>query len=735
MSKEQQSPRYNYDAKKGQIYQYGKMIFSNRTKNMATLLILSFSSLRYHLSYLLLLPFLPLPFLTHLLTYSLKGFSMFACVVLPVPLDRSFHYLIPEALAGKVVPGARVEVPFGPRHMCGVVASLDEEAPVARCKPVIRVIDPGPVVTKELMALARWLSERCVCSLGEALGTIVPSSLRPPVRASAAGTSGPCRVPPDTPPVLTSAQKAVVGSLKEAVADGKFAPFLLHGVTGSGKTEVYLHVMEDVIARGRSVVFLLPEISLTPQFIGIVRRRFPGVVGVWHSNLAAGERYRTWEAARTGRIRIMLGARSAVFAPFERPGLIIIDEEHEPTYKQEQKPSYHARETALQRGRLSGAVVIMGSATPSLETYYNAVEGTYRLLELKERIDNRRLPPVTLIDAGRLPRRSRVISGQVAEALTRVLARREQAILFLNRRGFSPGVTCQDCGQVWQCPHCSISMVYHREPEGLQCHYCDYRIPWPGKCPGCGKDRIALFGIGTEKVETELKRLFPHGRVFRLDRDTASRKGVYQQAYDGFRNEEFDILLGTQMVTKGFDFPRVTMVGVIDADTSLYLPDFRSAERTFQLITQVAGRSGRGTLGGEVIVQSRHPDHYALLAARAHDYRDFYRQEMAFRRELRYPPVCHLLNVLIRGRNEERAGEAAKTLGAALRSIVPAACERVDVLGPVQASRYKLRGYFRWQALLKGTEKDLLSIAHALKKTAFPSGAVLSIDMDPQDTL
>jgi primosomal protein N' (replication factor Y) len=420
-------------------------------------------------------------------------------------------------------------------------------------------------------------------------------------------------------------------------------------VTGSGKTEVYLALIEATLRLGKSSIFLLPEISLTPQFVEIIRKRFGSKVGLWHSKISKTEKYRTLEAARAGTIKIMLGARSAIFAPFKDLGLVIIDEEHEPSYKQEQKPSYQTREVAIERTRLNNAVAVFGSATPSLDTYYRAKQGEFTLIELPERIDARAMPPVTIVDLSGMRGPSKILSPSLSQTLTRVLARREQSILFLNRRGFAPGVNCPRCGNVWQCPRCSIALVYHKDPEGLRCHYCDFRQDWPSSCPHCGEKRIAIYGMGTQKAEEEIKRLFPQGRMFRLDADSASKKGVYQKVYEDFKKEDFDILLGTQMVVKGFDFPRVTFVGVLDADTALYLPDFRSAERTFQLITQAAGRCGRSDMGGEVVVQSRHTGHYALAAAQKHDYHEFYKQEIEFRRQLHYPPFCRLLNILIRG--------------------------------------------------------------------------------------
>jgi primosomal protein N' (replication factor Y) len=661
---------------------------------------------------------------------------LFAEIALPVPLNKTFHYSIPGALQGKVIEGVRVTVPFGRRTMTGFVVSTLSNSDVAGTKDIISVVDESPFVLPALFSLAKWISHNYLCSLGEALATVASLKLRPPKRPKK--TNQPViQLPAATvAPVLEQQQRLAVNTIFAAVDARHFEPFLLRGVTGSGKTEVYLALIERVIAQGRSCIFLIPEISLTAQFVGIVQRRFPGVVGVWHSRVTDGEKYLTWQAAREGRIKVMLGARSALFAPFCDTGLIIIDEEHEPTYKQEQKPAYHTRDVAMELGRLCKAAVVLGSATPALESYYLAENKALTLLELDQRINERPLPEVKILDIKLMPKNYKVISQSLAGAMTRVLARREQAIVFLNRRGFSPSIICNACGNVWQCPNCSISLVYHKNPEGLQCHYCGHKRGNPDICPACKSRDISVFGVGTQKVEEELKRLFPQARIFRLDADTASKKGVYQQAYDDFRNEQFDILLGTQLVAKGFDFPRVTLVGVIDADTALALPDFRSAERTFQLITQVAGRSGRDVLSGEVIIQTRHPEHYALRAARKHDFLDFYRQELEFRRQLVYPPFCSLLNILVRGLNECRVMETAQAIHDHIAVQAKKLNERIDILGPTPASRSKLQGFFRWQLLLKGKRPSLIAVTKEIAESGqLPPGIQLLIDVDPQDTL
>ena len=661
----------------------------------------------------------------------------YAEIVLSLPVDKSFHYGIPDELLPFAKPGMRASVPFGRNRLTGYIVAIIGECAVANPKDILALIDKEPIITEELFSLAKWISESYLCSLGESLSSIVPAVIKAPKRALKAGLSEavrPYQPAPQKRFELTPAQKKAVDAITSSIREKDPGVFMLYGITGSGKTEVYLSAMQEAVNRGRSAIFLLPEISLTPQFIEIVKNRFPGVVGIWHSKLSQGVRFATWDKARKGEIKIMLGARSVVFAPLKDLGLIIVDEEHEPSYKQEQKPSYHTREVAIERARLNGAVTVFGSATPSLEMYQKAKMGQIRLLELPERIENRPLPLVHIVDSRNLHKRSKIFSEAVVAALTRVLARREQAIFFLNRRGFSPGVMCRHCGAVWQCPHCSVSLVYHKAPEGLRCHYCDHSIPWPGICPTCTSKDISVFGVGTQKVEEELKKLFPQARIIRLDRDTTAKTGVYEKAYKDFREENFDILLGTQMVAKGFDFPRVTLVAVVDADTALYLPDFRASERTFQILTQVAGRSGRSSLGGEVIIQTHHPEHYVLTAAKKHDFQGFFAKEIEFRRELGYPPFAGIVNIIYRAKKEEKAKEAAETAASYLNGLKRNGTV-FEILGPNPASRNKLHGYFRWQLILKGDRQALLDISKKVKSAGAPSGVLFMVDVDPQSLL
>ncbi|UCC67151.1 MAG: primosomal protein N', partial [Armatimonadota bacterium] len=440
------------------------------------------------------------------------------------------------------------------------------------------------------------------------------------------------------PPSLTLEQNAAVEAIGEAVEAGRPESFLLYGVTASGKTEVFLRAIGRALSRGRQAIVLMPEISLTAQAVGIYRARFGDRVAILHSALSLGERWDEQQRIRTGEAAVVIGARSAVFAPTPALGLIVVDEEHESSYKQEQSPRYHAREVALKRGEMSGCPVVMASATPALESFYDAEQGRHRLLRLPTRVEERPLPRIRVVDMRGPGSRTPILSTPLRQAIAARLQGGEQVILFLNRRGFATFLLCPICGESLRCPDCGVALKYHRDSRQVRCHHCGLARTAPDICPRCGGHEIRFSGFGTERVERELTRVFPRARAGRMDRDTTARKGAHVRIVGQFRAAETDILIGTQMVAKGFDFPGVTLVGVISADTSLNLPDFRAAERTFQLLTQVSGRSGRGEKEGEVIIQTYRPDHYSVEAAAEQDYEAFYEREMEARRELSYPP-------------------------------------------------------------------------------------------------
>ncbi|MGE5575952.1 MAG: primosomal protein N', partial [Syntrophothermus sp.] len=538
------------------------------------------------------------------------------------------------------------------------------------------------------------------------------------------------------PVVLTKAQEEALEGIRAGLQAGKHQVILLHGVTGSGKTEVYLRAMSEALLLGRRALVLVPEIALTPQMAQAFYQRFGDAVAVLHSRLSAGERFDEWRRAREGSVRIVVGARSAVFAPLENIGLIVVDEEHETSYKQEETPRYHLREVAIARGGLEQAVVVLGSATPSLETFFQAQSGKIRYFALPERIGARPLPRVAVVDMREeLKQGNRTIFSRLLQkGVQERLARREQVILFLNRRGYASFYLCRECGHVIRCKDCQVSLTYHAEAGRLQCHYCGYSQEIPKQCPVCQSRFIRHFGIGTERVAQEAEAAFSGARVLRMDADTTARKGAHGRLLGAFARGEYDILVGTQMVAKGLDIPGVTLVGVVTADTALNLPDFRAAERTFQLLTQVAGRAGRGDAGGAVVIQTYSPEHFSIQSAAAHDYRGFYEQEIIYRRQLGYPPYTELILITFSGVDEREVIRAAE------RFRLELGRPGFEVIGPMPAPLAKLRGKFRHQFIAKGG--DLAAIREAvmggLRRLAVHqegAGVFATIDVQPMSLL
>ncbi|HOX55753.1 MAG TPA: primosomal protein N' [Candidatus Paceibacterota bacterium] len=520
--------------------------------------------------------------------------------------------------------------------------------------------------------------------------------------------------------------------------------FLLHGVTGSGKTEVYLQAIAHALAQGKGAIVLVPEISLTPQTVERFKARFSSgplrtLVAVLHSHLSAGERHDEWHKIRQGRARIAIGARSAIFAPVEPLGLIIVDEEHEHSYKQEEAPRYHARDVAIVRGQMEGAVVVLGSATPSLETYYNCGKGKYTLLQLPERADNKKMPVVRIVDMRQTARPEKAIpifSPQLKEAIARRLEQKEQVILFLNRRGYSTSLQCPLCGYAAECPNCSVSLTYHRHEQKLCCHICAHVAPVPAACPNekCRNPAIRYAGLGTQKVEATLTKLFPQARTVRMDSDALKRKEDYRRILGDFRTGKIDILVGTQMIAKGLHFPNVTLVGIIYADLALHQPDFRAGERTFQLLTQVAGRAGRGDIEGEVFVQAFTPFHPAIQFARRHDFEGFYEQELEFREPLKYPPVSRIALLTLKGRNEEKVRLSAEHLKHELEKAVGGIKDLI-MAGPAPAPLLRAETYYRYQIMLRALRMATLSqrLAQLTRSLALPEDVSLAVDVDPVD--
>src|SRR5437660_1801874 len=707
-----------------------------------------------------------------------------ADVVLPVPVPRSYTYLIPAELAERVVPGSRVVVPVQRRQVVGLVVAVDVPAPDVPAKPLAAAPDGEPALSAALIELGRWIGSYYGAPLGLALRALLPGALwsvrrpaGPPEQAErvigltqalpwllererafrrapqrrvgyealeALGGSAPLRhlldrlglsravldglvkqrlarytdvprardpfadlsSPP--PPALTEAQLGVVSGIAGTPAD---IPILIHGVTGSGKTLVYLELLRGVVASGQGAILLVPEIALTPQTVARVRGVFGDQVAVLHSGLSDGERADAWRALRRGERPVAVGPRSAVFAPVQRLGAIVVDEEHESSYKQGTAPRYHARDVALTRARLEGARVILGSATPSLQTLQLARTGPVCPLPLPGRIGARALPAVDVIDLRSAPRvaeaRGIPWTEPLDHAVRGALARAEQLILLLTRRGFATYLQCPACGDVRDCPHCAIALTVHQTPRVLRCHYCGHEEPIPTACRVCGKETQRMRGLGTQQLEHFVGRRFPEARIARMDLDTTSTKWAHHRILDRMAQGKVDILLGTQMIAKGLDFPNVTVVGVVDADTGLHLPDFRAAERTFQLVAQVAGRAGRGPKGGRVFVQTRAPDHPAIRAAAAHSVAGFAAAELPLRAPPNpaYPPHVGLARFVAVHEDERLAQAAAEGVAAWLRR---ANTERLGgaltVLGPAPCPIMRLKGRWRWHVLIKSPE-------------------------------
>ena len=550
---------------------------------------------------------------------------------------------------------------------------------------------------------------------------------------------------------LTAEQQSALDAIQSRIEKGGFETFLLHGVTGSGKTEVYIRAMECAKKLGRKSLVLIPEISLTPQLLDRLQARFPGRVGVLHSALTAAERWAQWQEIRGGGIDVVVGARSAVFAPIPDLGLIIVDEEHDPSYKQEDGVRYNGRDVAVVRGKLLGCPVILGSATPALESYENCRQHRYRLLEITRRVEERPMPVVEAIDL-RTQFRAResgaeksdgsdtqLVSARLARALQQNLQDGRQTLIFLNRRGFANFLQCDQCGYVWRCPHCSVTLTLHLRLKSISCHHCDYRRPTTDICPECQSPTLAGIGSGTERIEQALKRLAPQARVARMDRDTTGKRGSHEELIRRWEKGEIDILVGTQMITKGHDVSGVTLVGALLADLSLNLPDFRAAERTYQLLSQVAGRSGRGEHPGHVMIQTYAPDHYAIRHLARHDYKNFFAAESAFRQDLNYPPFSRLVNLRLDGPKAAAVEKHAQRLAARLRELKNAKTEKfatVEILGPATAPIEKLRNRYRWQLLLRGRQSAaLLELAKHARELLPARSVRLHIDVDPYSML
>jgi primosomal protein N' (replication factor Y) len=583
-------------------------------------------------------------------------------------------------------------------------------------------LHPGSHNVKELEGLVKNASPAARSLARKGIVTLMPEN--------AAITAGPVRVRHD----LNPAQAGAYEQIRCAILKREFRTFLLHGVTGSGKTEVYLNCIEAVVEAGRSALLLVPEIALTPQMAGQFFSRFGDRVAILHSAFTDVERSEQWRRIRSGAASVVVGTRSGVFAPVRNLGLIVVDEEHDGSYKQEETPRYNGRDVAIVRAQHANACVVLGSATPSLESRYNAEKGKYTLLELPGRIEARPLPTVELIDMRQEfleTRKQATFSRKLIEAIGQRLENGEQTIVLLNRRGFSSFVACRACGERVQCINCSLTLTYHKRDRRLLCHYCGYAEKVPSGCPKCQSEHIYFLGLGSERVEEELHQAFPTARIARLDRDTVTGKRHYESILNDFREGNYDLLVGTQMIAKGHDIPNVTLVGVVSADIGLGMPDFRAAERSFQLLTQVAGRAGRGSVPGIVLVQTINPDHYAVRLAAAQDYQAFYEKELHFRRMMHYPPFAAMANILVRSEKKEMAMRMSTELG---HKLLPAP-EKIRVIGPAEAPVPRLKNEYRFQFLIKAASRKVLNdLLQGLRAYAldhkWPATALV-IDVDP----
>ena len=552
--------------------------------------------------------------------------------------------------------------------------------------------------------------------------------------------------PSPVPEGLYTQQKNVLSAIQNHLNKGAFSTCLLYGITGSGKTEVYFQAIKHAIEIGRQALLMVPEIALAVYMEGIFRSRLSRRVAIYHSGLSEGERYEQWVRIARGEADLVIGARSALFAPLPKLGLIIVDEEHDFSYKQEVAPRYQARDAAVVRGKMENALVILGSGTPSIQSFYNAVTERYRLLSMPDRIEKRPLPDIRIVDMKKVlegEKKNGVISPALREALERTLAKGKQAILFLNRRGFNRVYLCRICGQSIKCYNCDVALIHHLKGNRLACHYCGFHTGLQTRCVSCGREGIKAYGFGTEKLEKELKEIFPERQIARMDRDSTRPKGCSYQILKKFSKREIDVLVGTQMITKGYDFPDVTLVGVIAADLSLSFPDFRAGETTFQLLSQVAGRAGRGPEKGEVIIQTFNPEHYAIATAQTHDYQSFFQKERQLREQLGYPPFRYLACLRVQGNSQKITSEMAYSLGQGIVEILkrwPTRGKEVQVLGPVEAPLTKLKGKYRWQILVKSKGSELLhyflkEVETLSKRILRGSGVALIIDVDPYQML
>ncbi|MBI2608811.1 MAG: primosomal protein N' [Deltaproteobacteria bacterium] len=656
--------------------------------------------------------------------------ELFLNIIVPLPLKSVYVYKLPENLKDQYSFGKRVLIPFGKRKTYGYALELLSEKPndIKNIKEILGFSEEPEIFDIHMIRFFNWISNYYHHPLGQVIKTATPQfkNFRPLKEKN-------IKHKPEEPLVFQEDQKKVFETISETLNKKTFKTFLIHGVTGSGKTEIYLQLIEKNLLLGKSSIVLVPEISLTPQMESRFKKRFGNKITTYHSGLSGRERYWNWRKAKEGSVSIILGTRSAIFAPFKDLGLIIIDEEHDSSFKQESGLLYNARNLALVRGQLENFPVVLGSATPSLESYYAAQKGKYTYLHLPSRINKRPLPQVKILS---LQNKTELMSFELKKHIEKVLEKKEQVLLFLNRRGFSHFLLCTHCGYTAKCSHCSVTLTYHKKNNHLKCHHCNATKATFTQCPECHNEKIKDIGSGTEKIEEMIQKMFPQACVARLDRDKTNKKGVLQDTLSKMGKKEIDILIGTQMITKGHDFPDITLVGILMADSSLNLPDFRAGERTFQLITQVAGRAGRGEKPGFVYIQTFNPDLYILKHAQTHDFESFAQKELLSRESLLYPPFSRLCNIRIQGKNYEKTWECAVHIKNRLLKYKDS--KKIEMRGPSPAPLSKVQGRFRFHILLKAQttkilHQNLLLISQNLEEPSY--NVQLSLDIDPLNLL
>lgn len=704
-----------------------------------------------------------------------------------INVDKTFDYIVPFEYIENIKIGMRVKVPFASRELEGFVLDLVNNADDNyELKEIISIVDTEPILNNELLHLGQFMSKKYFSTLISCYQTMLPKALKAQNKTTInkkmikyvelCSNSFP-KLKPNQEKIVEylringkvkkeEVNKISVSGVNTLIKNGiiieslieeyrlvtkdinkeketfkltveqqeaknkilsqtQSSVFLLHGVTGSGKTVVYMEIVEEMLNRGKDSIFLVPEISLTPQMVYHFKSRFGDEVAVLHSRLSEGEKYDEYRKIVEGKVHIVVGARSAVFAPFKNLGAIIIDEEHTTSYKQDNNPKYSAIEIAIERAKNNNAIVILGSATPSLETYARSIKGLYTLVELKHRVNTNNLPLVEIVDMSKEKHRGNIFSSRLITEVNKRLEEHEQIILLLNRRGYSSFITCSNCGYTAKCPHCDITLTYHKTSNTLRCHYCGYADKMNDICPSCGEKAIKTLGTGTEKVEEEIKKVF-NARVVRMDLDTTSKKGSHEKIITAFKNHEYDILLGTQMIAKGLDFSNVTLVGVINADTSLMIPNYRSNEYTFQLLMQTAGRSGRGEKNGSVIIQTFNPEHYAITLASKHDYIDFFKQEMEVRRKLSYPPYYYLIYIKVIGKDYNKISIESNKIA----SILTRELKNSKILGPTTCSVFKLNGLFRFGIIIKYKKEEKMEEVLQSLVNHYKGNQTVKVDID-----